>query len=78
MNVAFVLPGGMELWIVLILALLLFGHRIPGMARSLGSGITEFKKGLRSGTADELPPPDRKADAAEADTTRSREHQSQP
>ena len=39
MNVAFVLPGGMELWIVLILALLLFGHRIPGMARSLGSGI---------------------------------------
>ncbi|MCC6672949.1 MAG: twin-arginine translocase TatA/TatE family subunit [Planctomycetes bacterium] len=40
--------GGYEWLVVLVIALLLFGHRIPGMARSLGSGITEFKKGLRS------------------------------
>ena len=39
--------GGYEVWIVLAIALLLFGHRIPGMARALGSGIVEFKKGLR-------------------------------
>ncbi len=39
--------GGWEIWIVLAVALLLFGHRIPGMARALGSGIVEFKKGLR-------------------------------
>jgi TatA/E family protein of Tat protein translocase len=36
--------------VILIIALLLFGHRIPGMARSLGSGITEFKKGLKDGS----------------------------
>ena len=39
--------GGWEWLIVLVIFLLLFGHRIPGMARSLGSGITEFRKGLK-------------------------------
>ena len=43
----FFLPGGMELWIILAIILLLFSHRIPGMARSMGSGIVEFKKGLK-------------------------------
>ncbi len=39
-------------WIViLVVVLLLFGHRLPGMARSLGSGITEFKRGLKDGNA---------------------------
>ena len=46
--------GGYEWVIVLVVALLLFGHRIPSMARSLGSGIVEFKKGLKSGDR-ELP-----------------------
>ena len=41
------LPGGWELWVILLVVLLLFGNRIPAMARSLGSGIVEFKKGLR-------------------------------
>ncbi len=50
------LPGGMELWIILGIALLLFGHRLPGMARSLGSSIVEFKKGLKTGSEDEAPP----------------------
>jgi sec-independent protein translocase protein TatA len=50
------LPGGWELWIILGIALLLFGHRLPGMARSLGSSIIEFKKGLKSGSEDENPP----------------------
>ncbi len=37
-------------WIaILVVTLLLFGHRLPGMARSLGSGITEFKRGLKEG-----------------------------
>ncbi len=39
--------GHWELVIILVIALLLFGHRIPGMARALGSGITEFKRGLK-------------------------------
>jgi sec-independent protein translocase protein TatA len=45
--------SGYEIWIVLLVALLLFGHRIPGMARSLGAGIVEFKKGLKSGAEEE-------------------------
>ncbi len=36
----------MELMIVGIVALLLFGKRLPEVARSLGKGITEFKKGI--------------------------------
>ncbi len=47
-----------QIILVLIVILLLFGNRIPGMARALGSGIVEFKKGLR-GEGDEekkLPP----------------------
>ena len=35
--------------IVLVVVLLLFGNRLPGVARSLGAGITEFKKGLKDG-----------------------------
>ena len=35
------------LLILLVIVLLIFGNRIPGIARSLGSGITEFKKGLK-------------------------------
>ncbi len=51
-TLGFILPGGMELWIILAIFLLLFGHRIPRMARSMGSGIVEFKKGLKHGSAD--------------------------
>jgi sec-independent protein translocase protein TatA len=48
MTLAFLgLPGGWEWLIILVIVLLLFGNRIPGMARALGSGITEFKKGLK-------------------------------
>ena len=48
-----------EIVAVLVVVLLLFGHRLPGMARSLGSGITEFKRGLKDGSkaTDSAPPP---------------------
>lgn len=42
-----------ELLIVGIVALLLFGKRLPEVARSLGKGITEFKRGVR-GIEDEV------------------------
>lgn len=50
------LPGGigpMEMIIFGVIALLLFGKRLPEVARSLGKGIVEFKKGVR-GIEDEM------------------------
>jgi len=35
-----------ELLIVLVIALLLFGSRLPSVMRSLGKSVTEFKKGI--------------------------------
>lgn len=40
-----------EIIAVLVVALLLFGNRLPGIARSLGSSISGFKKGLKEGDA---------------------------
>mgnify|MGYP000058710953 CR=1 FL=1 len=40
-------PGPLEIVLIAMAALLLFGKRLPELARSLGSGVTEFKKGLR-------------------------------
>lgn len=39
--------GPMELLVIAGLGVLIFGHRLPKVARSLGQGITEFKKGLK-------------------------------
>lgn len=36
-----------EIILILGLALLLFGKRLPEVGRSLGKGIVEFKKGLK-------------------------------
>lgn len=42
------MPGGPELFLILLLVLIFFGaKRLPEMARSLGSGIKEFKKAMR-------------------------------
>ncbi len=38
--------NGQELLIFGVIALLLFGKRLPEVARSLGKGVTEFKRGL--------------------------------
>ncbi len=41
-------PGLQELLLVSILALLLFGaKRLPDIGRGLGTGIRNFRKGLR-------------------------------
>jgi sec-independent protein translocase protein TatA len=45
--------GPMEMLVVMGIAVLLFGKRLPEVGRSLGKGIVEFKKGL-SGITEEL------------------------
>src|SRR5437588_13005018 len=45
--------GMMEMLVVMGVAVLLFGKRLPEVGRSLGKGIIEFKKGLR-GIEDDL------------------------
>jgi len=53
-TVAFLsLPGNTEWLIIGLFALLVFGRRLPEVARSLGKGVVEFKKGLR-GIEDEV------------------------
>lgn len=39
--------GWGEMLVIGLVALLVFGKRLPEVARSLGKGVVEFKKGLR-------------------------------
>jgi sec-independent protein translocase protein TatA len=46
---AFILPnlGPWEILVILLVALLVFGGRLPEVGRSLGKTITQFRRGLR-------------------------------
>lgn len=39
--------GGWELLVIAVIVLLLFGNRLPSVMRSLGQGVTEFKRGVQ-------------------------------
>lgn len=39
--------GNSELLIILVIALILFGSRLPDVARSLGKSVNQFKRGLK-------------------------------
>lgn len=68
----FGIPGGWEIWIILVIFLLLFGHRIPSMARAMGSGIVEFKKGLKDpGESDGKDGSDGKDDGSSSESASS-------
>lgn len=49
-------PGPIELIVIAIVALLIFGRRLPEIARGLGKSLTEFKKGINEAkeTKDEV------------------------
>ena len=51
--------GIWEVAIILAVVLLLFGaSNIPKLMRGLGSGVSEFKKGLKEGEGDSPKPPE--------------------
>jgi sec-independent protein translocase protein TatA len=67
--------GGSELLIALVIILLLFGaKRIPELAKGLGSGVREFRKGTRGEDEVEKEKKDEKGEeltAGEDETTRA-------
>jgi sec-independent protein translocase protein TatA len=49
--------GYQELLIILVIVLILFGaNRLPELAKSLGSSVKEFKKGVNEVKNDDAPP----------------------
>ena len=43
-------PNAMEIMLIILIIVILFGSaKIPQLMRGLGSGINEFKKGLKDG-----------------------------
>jgi len=46
---AFISMGPLEWGIVLIVAVLIFGRRLPDIARKAGKSLSEFKKGVKEG-----------------------------
>ncbi|MBL8819532.1 MAG: twin-arginine translocase TatA/TatE family subunit [Planctomyces sp.] len=45
----FGMPGHLELVILLVIIVLLFGKRLPGAMMSLGQSFGAFKKGIKEG-----------------------------
>jgi len=60
--------GMTELIIILVILLLLFGHRLPGLGKSLGRSVGEFKQGLKEGNEEASKTTDTSAPAAPAPT----------
>ena len=61
--------GPMELIIVLVVILLLFGaKRIPELARGLGSGVREFKAGTKEGQLEDKNEKEKDEEGATSET----------
>lgn len=49
---AFGMPGPFEMAVIAVIAVLLFGSRLPSVARSFGQSFWALKKGLAEGEAE--------------------------
>jgi sec-independent protein translocase protein TatA len=48
LNYAFGMPGPMELVIIFLIVLVIFGaKKVPSIAKDIGTGIKEFKKSMK-------------------------------
>ena len=66
------IPGGMEMMVILLIAVLLFGaNKIPKLARSTGEAMGEFKKGRQEieTELEEMTDPDVSASESEVSRT---------
>jgi len=52
----FGMPGWQELLVVALIALLLFGGRLPKIMHDLGGSISSFRKGLNEASAEQANP----------------------
>ena len=69
--IGFFSPSMPEMMVVGMVALLLFGKRLPEVARSLGKGVKEFKSGL-AGFTDEFNDASSSTSSRSSHTTTSR------
>ncbi|MFI4917164.1 MAG: twin-arginine translocase TatA/TatE family subunit [Phycisphaerales bacterium JB060] len=58
--------GWPEIGVILVVAVLIFGRRLPDVGRNVGKAIIEFKRGVK-GITDEIEEESRKPDARESD-----------
>lgn len=63
--------GPLEIGAILIVAVLLFGRRLPDVGRNVGRAIIEFKRGVK-GITDEIDEESRKPDPRDADPAQDR------
>ena len=54
-------PGGGEWIVILVIAVLIFGRRLPEIARGIGKSIAEFKKGIKDAESEVKKSPDEPA-----------------
>jgi sec-independent protein translocase protein TatA len=47
LQAVFSMPGHFEIIVILIIAILIFGRKLPEMIGNMGKGIRDFRKGLR-------------------------------